>query len=419
MIDLTLSAPLGLPRAAARDTLAWWGGVGLLGALVFCNEANFRGANADEPGWHWQLALRLAICAGCGLYGVMFPPLQSRRVLGFPGAWCVLFAGWALVTAPLAVNVSYAVCGALSLGCLILFVPAVLERVGPRVVAATIVCSALAFLVACWGAQFTWPDLAEADADVGSVWRLGGLTHPNGTGAIAALAIGGLLALLAERKIAWRWGLIALGLAGATLLATGSRTSLAAALAVTALVAVRRIPLAVTAWALCAVAVAALAGEAIGISWRELLAGTARDEGIEELTSLTGRTDLWRFTLGEISKAPFWGYGFGCSRFIMSETDLFVTRDPHNVLLDVVLETGPLGGALLVAMLLGQAWKLIARPASSRRCLVTWPVIVTVLVVIGGTCEAFVFTPIPNAYTAAWLLALYWPVGQTPAGEVA
>lgn len=412
MMDLTLSAPLGLPRATTRDALTHWGGVGLLGALVFFNEANFRGG--DEPGWHWQLALRLAICAGCGLYGVTFPPLGRRRLLSFPAAWCVLFAGWAFITAPLAMNVSYAFCGALSLGCLILFAPAVLQRIGPRMVAISIVSAALVFLAACWAAQFAWPDLA-AEADQENVGRLGGLTHPNGTGAMAALAIGGLLALLTERKIGWRWAVAGLALAGVTLLATGSRTSLLAALAVTALITVRKIPLALTAWALCTIALAALAGETLGIGWRDLLADAARDEGIEEITSLTGRTDLWRFTLAEIGKAPLWGYGFGCSRFIMSETDLFVTRDPHNVLLDVVLETGPIGGLLLVAMLVGQMWRLATQPAQPRRYLATWPLVITALAIIGGTCEALLFTPIPNAYTAAWLLALHWPCGQPAA----
>ena len=54
-------------------------GAALVAILVFVNEAVFRNADVEHVAFDWQIALRLAVCGACGLYGLAHSAAHCRR----------------------------------------------------------------------------------------------------------------------------------------------------------------------------------------------------------------------------------------------------------------------------------------------------------------------------------------------------
>lgn len=404
---MTRIASVPLPAvtpAALTDALLRWSGMALLAAIVIVNEANFRVADPDVVGLDWQSLLRLGVCALCGLYGILHLPQTQRCLLRFPGVCCSIFAAWALATAPLAVDPAYALAAAIALVCVLLFAPAVLLRLGRAAVVKTLVAALVGFAAACWVAQFTRPELGQPEYLMPGqepVWRLGGLTHPNGLGGFCALAIGLLGVLGTSGQVRWRWLAAPLAFMALTLGMTDSRTSQVGVAALGLLFLVRRTRPAVLACGAAVLALAVLGAEIGGVDWSHWIVGAAREGDAEELYSANGRTELWQFTIDKAARAPWIGYGFGGSRFLMSDFELFPAAHPHQLLLDCLLETGVFGLLLLGAMFLGQLWRLWAAPAAFAD-------VVTVLVLVSGLTETPIFNPVPEAFTLLWLIALFW-----------
>lgn len=390
--------------AALTDALLRWSGMALLAAVVIVNEANFRVAEPDAATLDWQSLLRLGICALCGLYGIVHLPGIKQSLLRLPGILCLAFAAWALFTAPLALDPTYTLAASVSLICAILFAPAVLLRLGTTRLTKTLAGALLAFAAACWVAQFTRPELGQPEylaPGQEPVWRLGGLTHPNGLGGFCALAIGCLGSLGATGRVRWRRLAAPLAFLGVTLWLTDSRTSQGAVAALVVLWWLRRTRPAT--WALGAALLAAglLVAETAQVDWSQGVVGAARDGDADELYSVNGRTELWEFVIDKVARAPWLGYGFGGSRFVVNDFETFPAAHAHQLLLDCLLETGAVGALLLTAMLVVQFFRLCAAPAAFADA-------VTVLVIVTGLTETPIFNPVPEAFTLAWLIALFW-----------
>lgn len=404
MTRIVAASSVSIAPAALSNALLRWSGMALLAAIVIVNEASFRVADPDAVGLDWQSLLRLGVCALCGLYGILHLPQTQRCLLRFPGVYCSIFAAWAVATAPLAVDPAYALASGIALVCVLLFAPAVLLRLGHVTVIKTLVAGLLIFAAVCWVAQFTRPELGQPEYLMPGqepVWRLGGLTHPNGLGGFCALAIGLLAVLGTSGQMRWRWLAAPFVFFAVSLWLTDSRTSQVGVAALGLLFLVRRTR---PAWLACGAAVLALAvlgAEIAGADWSQWLVGAAREGDAEELYSANGRTELWEFALDKAGRAPWIGYGFGGSRFLMSDFELFPAAHPHQLLLDCLLETGVFGLLLLGAMFLTQGYRLWAAPAPFAD-------VVTVLVFVSGLTETPIFNPVPEAFTLSWLIALFW-----------
>ena len=404
MTRIVAASSVSVAPAALSNALLRWSGMVLLAAIVIVNEASFRVADPDAVGLDWQSLLRLGVCALCGLYGIVHLPQTQRCLLRFPGIYCSIFAAWALATAPLAVDPAYALAAGIALVCVLLFAPAVLLRLGHITVIKTLVAGLLVFAAACWVAQFTRPELGQPEYLMPGqepVWRLGGLTHPNGLGGFCALAIGLLGVLGTSGQVRWRWLAAPLAFMAITLGLTDSRTSQVGVVALGLLFLVRRTRPALLACGAAVLALAVLGAEIAGADWSQWIVGAAREGDAEELYSANGRTELWEFALDKVGRAPWIGYGFGGSRFLMSDFELFPAAHPHQLLLDCLLETGVFGLLLLGAMFLTQGYRLWAAPAPFAD-------VVTVLVFVSGLTETPIFNPVPEAFTLSWLIALFW-----------
>jgi O-antigen ligase len=386
------------------SSLAAHVGLALLAACVLVNDANFRVADIEEVSLDWQTALRLGLCALCGLYAAWNLPAATRALTRFPMAWLLLFVGCAWLTLPTAIAPLYATAACAALTSTALFTGALVERTSGESIVRTIVTTILLLAIGCWIAQFVRPELGQPDyltpghEPIG--WRLGGLIHPNGLGAHCALALG----MLHVGRVTWQWSWRSIAPLAAffavTLLATGSRTSCLMIAAGLAVIALREAP-ALLALAVAALATFVLVGEVCGAAWADWLLAFTRDGNVQEISTFTGRTDLWEMAIDHVRRAPLSGYGYGCSRYIFLELATFPAAHPHNLILDTAVETGIPGALIEIAMICALLRRMVARPSP-------FPDTMLLLVAVMGIVEVPIFNPLPEAFTLLWMLALGW-----------
>ena len=99
----------------------------------------------------------------------------------------------------------------------------------------------------------------------------------------------------------------------------------------------------------------------------DLYRNVQRLEGTgDELTTgtLTGRTNIWRETLGVFSESPAIGVGAGATRHALADTEIGRVKAVHNVYLVIAADAG-LIGLLLFSATIGLAF--IAVPLGERR----------------------------------------------------
>ena len=127
----------------------------------------------------------------------------------------------------------------------------------------------------------------------------------------------------------------------------------------------------------------------------------------EELTSATGRAEIWEYSILLISKQPLTGYGAATSKYFLEDHSMYT----HNLLLNIAFSTGIFGGLAGLAMLLYQAGFAALRPH-----VVTSSVIVFILV--NGLFENVIFSIIAGMPTMLWIMSMAWSqVEQCNEGE--
>ena len=214
------------------------------------------------------------------------------------------------------------------------------------------------------------------------LWRLGGVLHPNHTALHAGV---GMLASLYLYKLTnRRWLLLFFAGMLIALMATKSRTALMAIMTGVAVFWLLSSSRSKMGWALIGavwLGAAALWLSSMGDSMN--LSGLAQmgrdDVKHQDVTQLTGRTDIWKFALMQAGKDPnrqWTGYGFesfwtpdnarGVSDFVN-----FRISEGHNIYLDWFLELGFVGAGLWVLIVLTgivrwsrTAWKLRSATAA-------------------------------------------------------
>jgi O-antigen ligase len=149
---------------------------------------------------------------------------------------------------------------------------------------------------------------------------------------------------------------LALGACSVALVLSGTRSAWVGILvAMGVWVIVRREPRQMLALAAMACAIAILVAAVPGIG--DFLFGRVQTG----LATGAGRTDIWAVGIGMLAASPLTGVGFGnfpvaFTPYAIAQVSaasgasgaLFAGRGPHNVLLGIAVETGVLGGLLLV-----------------------------------------------------------------------
>lgn len=202
-------------------------------------------------------------------------------------------------------------------------------------------------------------------------WRVRGVAgHPNVLGhqmvvALLLAATGAMCGWLGPRWAA----VLAVGGAG-LLVASGSRTSLITGVAVLALVWLRRRPTLLIGGGVVAVVVAGTLLALPSDMVRDLFSSLSRSGDASEMTTLTGRTDIWDFGMDKISRRPWFGYGYNGAEPILTRElvteDANATVNLHNMYLQSLFCVGLVGSLPLVGLWGGLAGRFVTRPNVER-----------------------------------------------------
>ncbi len=405
---LRLAAAVGLPAAglwlAARAGTRGGAALVLLaGAMVLLSDATLRGRSGEGLDLQsaakfglWALGLMLLLWRGGAL---------SRCWRHAPSAGLFLFGLWCLVGAVYSATPLYTLGAALALlgiwvtaSTLALALP--LRQGLLTISGALLLAMALSLLL--WRVE---PALALTPMENGRVLRLAGLFgSPNNLGRAAAVTV--LLAALLLPHLGRRWGLayllLALALGGACLLLSDSRGStigLAAGLAVALLGRRHGLALALAALAACALLLVMSSTDL-----REaLMAQVSRSGRLEEVATLTGRTQIWRAVLGLIEQAPWLGHGFASTREVLPAGFQgafgWTTTSAHNLWLQAWLTTGLVGLLLLLATQAAWLREALRRPLPARDAVVSFVLVI-------GLVEASALGPSVNLMSFLWCWAV-------------
>ena len=379
----------------------------LITAIVLVNEANLRVSKVQDYQIDSQVLTRLVICLVSGLLGAVALPKAWPLVCRIPPLFLGGYIAWVLVTAPLAYAPIQAIAGAGSLACVLLFAAMVVATRSERDIYIPVLAGLTLYIVGSWITFIAFPAYGRDpydEAAMGGALRLGGLSHPNNTGRLCALGLGLALAAMRQGYLSWLTGAAFAILSGVSLLATGSRTSLMAALVVSALVTWRGLPSWLRGWAVMGVLLAAGLGmvavglDLAGTTMNAVLETSARSGDPTEVLSLSGRTELWYDVWARIAETPLVGHGHGCARFVLAGRD-WETHHAHNQFLNILLTTGVVGAALVAAAV---AWMLFAvwvQPLDLAD-------VVVLAILVVGMSDVSILQSLPDGYTLLFLIAL-------------
>lgn len=266
-----------------------------------------------------------------------------------------------------------------------------------------------AFVIISWLLRFTVPEMAIFNEYLSmeeTLPRFGGLGHPNVLSAIQCLAMLLTLAFVLDKRINAWWLLPACLLGAATLLETKSRTSVVAffaALGVLSLPFWRQR----SSFLLPCLGLAAAFSGAVLVEMTTgidrvvdaLTLKLTKTGSVDELTTATGRTEIWAEAIRLIAKSPLTGYGGGTSSQVMAEH----SGHAHNLILEPSVLFG-IPAALCVIVLLCVN---IRESYYNRTFFVR---IFTSYLLVLGLVESPLFGLVPDPMMCIWMACIFGAV---------
>ena len=268
----------------------------------------------------FQVVLRLVSTAAalvCGAWAwwrlaEVREALTTRRgIVAMMMVACALFASVTSVSPKVAFFVASAigVYMLLTLTCLTLF--------GIRQTLMDALLALWSFVIISWVLRFVAPEMAVFNEYLSMeeiLPRFGGLGHPNVLSAIQCLALLLTLAFVVDKRISAFWLIPAILLGAATLIETKSRTSVVAFFAALCVVSLpfwrQRLAFVIPAFGLAAVfCLATYVEVTTGIDrvLHQLSLKITKTGSVDELTTATGRTEIWAEAVRLIAKSPITG----------------------------------------------------------------------------------------------------------------
>lgn len=386
-----------------------WALAGYFCLLVFLMDATLRARDLQDTSADWQSLAKLGLWAGALAIGLVHLPRTHRVLLRTPAVCLVLFGLWAMMTAVYSPVPTFTLGAALSFFGLVLFAPAVLDKVAPASLLMALAGTLTAFLALSWIVYGLAPELGTTTYYTagGDMLRMSGLAgKPTNLGRLAATLLLCLFALVHMKRLDWKWAALPALMALATIFEAQTRTALAGALLAVGLLALRRRP----GWLLLFAAGLSTAMYALSLTFFQIdleqaAKPLARSGNVEEIFTFTGRTDIWKFVIGKIAESPWLGYGYGSSRVIISAGYAsewgFTTGSAHNTLLQSLLTTGIIGTSLVVFILARQVKQFFTDPEPFCDGML-------VFLLVNAMMEALIVGAAPSVLTLVWLITVYW-----------
>lgn len=381
----------------------------LVFVTVFLLQAVFRVRQYDDKGIDFQVVLKLAVWALAIAIAFFHSQRWFSNILLPTNIPWILFLIWIFVTCAVSPSPPYSAGSTFTiLGCLALsaYVFAVFE---PFEVFATMVFAIFAFCVISIIVYFAIPSFGHfvywQDGVRFISPRLAGIAgSANNMALLAAfgLVIMGLYPLEFYRLHKLLMPLAALVML-VTLVMTNSRTPLMMTFVILLGIFAlnkRRIYFMVLAAAL------ALIGAALILPiGNEVLMLLARHGNAEEVTSVTGRTEIWHAVLALSAEKPWTGYGYGSSVIILPQHERevgFLTSHAHNLWLQLLLTTGWVGVILFSLSCVSIGLKAMI---TGNRIVI----VMLAFVLLNGITESSGFTTLANSCTLAYAIAVTLP----------
>ena len=369
--------------------------------VILLSDLSLRGASSNLDA---QSAVKFALW----LSGLLLLPWHTgilrRATQDLPTFALLLFGLWALATTAYSITPLYTFAAAL--GFLGLWVTAVTlaTTVDPSRSLVWTTSALFAMSAASLLLYAVAPSVAMVAYENSTSLRLGGIFgNANALGGVSALAL--LLVVTAwysplSRRL-WWLSLLVVPVCLASLALSQSRTAMLGLAAAVTVVFIRRHPMVLLPVVLLGTSAGVVLVAYPGFI-DTLIALVARSGRIEQVTTFTGRTEIWAFVVSAIAKAPVLGYGFASTRELIPAGYAgpygWTTSSAHNLWLQAWVTTGGVGLALVLASQLGSLWAQVRKPLPLRDGL-------CVYVLFVGLLESGPLGPSVNLLTFLWIWA--------------
>ena len=377
---------------------------------AFLMHAVFRIRDYQEKDVDFQVVIKIVLWITVGTVAIIHARRWIELLRNPINLPCFLFLMWLFLTAPIAPNPTYTLVSAFSIFACVAFSAYVFSAFEAKDAFATIVLSIMLFCAVSIVVYFAIPEFGHYVYWVNEERfispRLAGIAgSANNMALVAAfgLVVTGLYAREFHRMNRLFVPLSVL-LCGAALLMTNSRSPLVMVILILLLVYAftwKRLYAGLFVASVALLVLAAL----IPFGQEFLLKAFSRSGDASEVTSFTGRTDIWYAVLKLVEAQPLMGYGYASSVFVLpqhaSEVG-FATSHAHNVILQLLLTTGWIGVALFTLSIAGVTLRAIV-----YRDRVAFGMVAFVL--LNGITESSGFTTLANICSLAFGIAVSLP----------
>lgn len=241
----------------------------------------------------------------------------------------------------------------------------------------------------------------------GAVLRLGGLAgSPNTLGRAASLTVLLLGVLLIYRYLSvfsWRF-LLPACMAVTCLVLSDSRTSMAVVIVAFGLYFLRNNPR-VAMLGIFGVGLFGFLLLNVDLPLHEFASAFSRSGRVSDITTLTGRTDIWDVSIAAFFEKPILGYGFGSTKVLLPQIYRtywgFTVSHAHNLYIQTALTMGLVGLSFVLIIL----WRQVAAYFKHQDVFKT---AVLGFILIHGLTEPGPIGVAPNIVTFFWALSLCW-----------
>ena len=344
-----------------------------------------------------------------GLYGFLFIPRVRHAFLSFPGFWVLGIFVCFIVGTFCSPYFRYSFPHLVTFTCVVLFSPTAFAILGSRRMVSISIGTLTVTLLASWFLFLAMPEygvVIEVTSAAGdSVERMGGTSHPNVLAGTSVLLIVLTCYMWFEQKMGTFLAVPLIVLCVVTLIYTGTRVAAVSAI-LSILIVYRGFWQNPEVWPFTVVGVGAallvamfvLSDESGSLVSTEAI---TRSGDIDEITSVTGRAEIWEFIVEKIGERPLTGWGPGTAKIVLDKRQMLLHT--HNVVLSMAFVGGVLCGVFAVLMFLHQL--LVSIQGKYKLAA-----LISFVIILNSFTENPIFDYIPGAPTVLWLVAVFWPV---------
>lgn len=382
-----------------------WAFILYIAVLIFVTEGNFRSREWDDKSFDWQVMMKGLTWLGAGVIGFLRLGDTWQWIKRPPALWALIFLVFLALSTAWSPEPAYTLLSAGAFLCLFLFSFACVQQLSEKqLMAGLLIGLSLVIVPSLAIAPFGIGITEPSPGSTGELDRLRGLTeHPIPLAEDAAL-----LAFLAGLAIARKWRgrlfFVLLFAASVTVvLLTQSRIPPLAMIAA-----------ALLAWSYSKGGLPLLLPMLVGVvllvwidaMWGlltilpgEIMSSISRSGRVSEITTLSGRLDIWPYVLDRFWEHPLIGFGHASGAQVLEPFPLWKITHAHNVVLQALLYTGLIGTALLIMAFLGQLRVFLASPNMFRDALFLYAL-------VKGFTEQSMLSNMPSSSGFAWMLTV-------------